>query len=121
MPGSRAQLAHAITEFPGPAIAANASLLRSLVSIPAWRRAGRKRREAIAMLVPRRRKMSKLQRRAVKELKIAATIDARNAGVTALLRTWRGLHRFFALLMLAAVLLHAAVAWHLGYGRWIFA
>ena len=31
-----------------------------------------------------------------------------------------GLHRFFALLMLAAVLLHAGVAWYYGY-RWIFA
>ena len=40
--------------------------------------------------------------------------------MAALLRSWRGLHRFFALLMLAAVLLHAGVAWHYGY-RWIFA
>ena len=41
------------------------------------------------------------------------------SGMAALLRSWRGLHRFFALLMLAAVLLHAGVAWYYGY-RWIF-
>ena len=36
-----------------------------------------------------------------------------------LLRSWRGLHRFFALLMLALLLVHVGVAWYYGY-RWIF-
>jgi hypothetical protein len=121
LPGSRDTLADAISQRPGPEVPANASLLRSLLAIPRWRRAGTLRRATIAKLLPRRRQMSKAQRRAAKELAIAAIIDARAAGMTALLRSWRGLHRFFALLMLAAVLLHAGVAWHLGYGRWIFA
>jgi hypothetical protein len=35
--------------------------------------------------------------------------------MAALLRSWRGLHRFFALLMLAAVLLHAGIyVWYFG-------
>ncbi len=121
LPGTREPLAEAISQRSGPEIPANASLLRSLMTIPAWRRAGRIRRDCIATLLPRRKELSRAQRRAAKELAIAAAIDARAAGMAALLRSWRGLHRFFALLMLAAVLLHAGVAWHYGYGRWIFA
>ena len=98
---------------------ANASLLRSLFAIPSWRRAARVREEVIGLILPPRKKLSRAQRRAKKELVKAAAIDARADGVTALLRSWRGLHRFFALLMLAAVLLHAGVAWYYGY-RWIF-
>ncbi len=119
IPGSRAPLADAIAKRPGPEVPANASLLRSLVSIPRWRRAGRQRRAAIEQLVPPRRHQTKLQRRAIAELTQAAIADARAAGISALLRSWRGLHRFFALLMLAAVRLHGGVAWYYGY-RWIF-
>lgn len=120
LPGSREALAEAIAQRPGPNVPANASLVRSVLSIFAWRRAARVRRECIALLMPPRKQLSRAQRRARKELVAAAAADARAAGVHALLRSWRGLHRFFALLMLAAVLLHAGVAWHYGYGRWIF-
>ena len=119
LPGTREELADAIAQRPGPAVAANASLLRSVLAIPAWRRAGKIRRECIALLLPKRRVLSPPQRRAVTELTRAAVVDARAAGMAALLRSWRGLHRFFALLMLAAVFLHAGVAWYYGY-RWIF-
>jgi hypothetical protein len=36
-----------------------------------------------------------------------------------LLRSWRGLHRFMALLMILLVILHVTVAWVFGF-RWIF-
>jgi hypothetical protein len=120
LPGHRAPLADAIAKRPGPDVPANASLLRSVASIFAWLRAGRARRQAIKQLVPPRRQQSKLQRAAVAELCAAATVEARASGIGALLRSWRGLHRFFALLMLAAVILHGGVAWYYGY-RWIFA
>jgi hypothetical protein len=121
LPGSREPLAEALAQRPGPDVPANASLLRSLFAIPAWRRAGKVRRECIALLLPKRRKMNREQRKAAKEVTSAAVAEARAAGVSALVRSWRGLHRFFALLMLAAVVLHAVVAWRMGYGRWIFA
>ena len=35
------------------------------------------------------------------------------------LRSWRGLHRLFAILMLVTVVVHVWVAWHYGY-RWRF-
>jgi hypothetical protein len=119
LPGYRERMATAIGERPGPAVPANASLLRSLLAIPSWRRASRVRRECIFLILPRRKELSRAQRRAAKDLVTAAAIDARAAGVGALLRSWRGLHRFSALLMLAAVLLHAGIAWYYGY-RWIF-
>lgn len=118
--GMRGPVSEAIARLPGPDVPANASLLRSVLAIPAWRRAGRARRKTVELLLPARRERSRPLRAIAKELHRASAADARAAGVTALLRSWRGLHRFFALLMLAAVLLHAGVAWHFGY-RWIFA
>jgi hypothetical protein len=120
IPGSRVALAEAISQRGGPEVPANASLLRSVLAIPRWRRVSKVRREVIELLVPPRGQQSSAQRKATKELISAAAADARASGVGALLRSWRGLHRFFALLMLAAVLLHAGVAWYYGF-RWIFA
>ncbi|HET7501569.1 MAG TPA: hypothetical protein VFK02_11215 [Kofleriaceae bacterium] len=120
LPGSRGALAEGIAQRPGPDVPANASLLKSLWAVPSWVRASRDRREILAMILPPRAKMSRELRRATRELFAASAADARASGVTALLRSWRALHRFFALLMLAAVFLHAGVAWYYGY-RWIFA
>lgn len=120
MPGHRDQVSQALAELPAPRISADASLVRSLLSIPAWLRVGRQRRSAIALLLPPRAQQDRDARAATRELRRAASLDARSAGISALLRSWRGIHRFFALLMLIAVGLHAGVAWHYGY-RWIFA
>jgi hypothetical protein len=118
-PGSRPQVNTILTENPGPAVPANASLLRSVLAIPSWRIVGSRRARAIRAALPPRKQQTKQQRAALAELLVVSAADARHAGVAALLRSWRGLHRLFALLMLAAVLLHAGVAWYYGY-RWIF-
>jgi cytochrome b561 len=120
LPGSRAALAEGLAQRPAPDVAANASLLRSLWAIPFWLAAARDRREILEMLLPPRAQRSRGLRRVARELFAASAADARASGVAALLRSWRALHRFFALLMLSAVLLHAGVAWYYGY-RWIFA
>lgn len=119
LPGSRIALAEAIAQRPGPDVPANASLLRSLWAVPSWIRAARARRDLLAMILPPRGEMSRGLRRTVRELYAASDADARASGIAALLRSWRAMHRFFALLMLAAVFLHAGVAWYYGY-RWIF-
>lgn len=119
-PGSRVALAEGLMQRPGPDVPANASLLRSLWAVPWWLRAARDRRAILEMLLPPRRQMSRALRSASRELYAASAADARASGIAALLRSWRALHRFFALLMLAAVFLHAGVAWYYGY-RWIFA
>lgn len=119
LPGCRERYAAELAELPGPNVPANASLLDSLFAIPGWIGASRRRRARIVELSPPRKEQSRLQRAAIRELATAAAFEARASGVSALLRTWRGLHRLFALLMLAAVLLHGGVAWYYGY-RWIF-
>lgn len=116
-PGHRDEISTALTALPGPVVPANASLARSLLAIRRWRRAGRARREALALILPC--DGSSEQRKAARRVVSAAAAEAGSSGKAALLRSWRGLHRFFALLMLAAVLLHAGIAWHYGY-RWIF-
>lgn len=115
-PAQRTELADAIQSQPGPNVPANASLLRSIFAIPAWRRASRTRR---AMIVEILGTHGGADRKTTAELVRAASAEARASGVSALLRSWRGIHRFFALLMLTAVVLHAGVAWYYGY-RWIF-
>lgn len=120
VPGSRGALAEALARHPGPTVPANASLLRSLAAVPRWRRAARRRAALIEQHLPPPRERPGALRRAVRRLRRAAADDASASGMSALLRSWRGLHRFFALLMLAAVLLHGGVAWYYGY-RWVFA
>lgn len=120
LPGTRAGLSAGIAQRPGPNVPANASLLRCLLAIPSWLGAARRRREVFSLVLPPVRRMSRDQRRAVRELYAASAADARSSGIAALLRSWRAMHRFFALLMLSAVFLHAGVAWYYGY-RWIFA
>lgn len=117
-PGHRDELARAIEALPSVAVSANASLAHSLLVVPRWRRVGRQRRDVLALMFPR--DLDRKQRRAARRLANAAAAEAGSAGKIALLRSWRGLHRFFALLMLASVLLHGAIAWYFGY-RWIFA
>lgn len=119
IPGLREPARLALDALPGPRLSANASLLRSLAAIPAWRRVTRARRRALAMLAPERRDLGRDARRSMSALYAASNAEARASGTAALLRSWRGLHRFFALLMLVAIGLHAGVAWYYGY-RWIF-
>lgn len=99
------------------------SLLSVLFTIPAWvREAGRRRQIVIetaaeyeiAHLTEVRLLGAKVQESA----EIAAA-EVRLVAFDAFVRSWRGLHRFFALLMVVLVLVHVGVAWYLGY-RWIF-
>lgn len=115
-PGHHDALVGAIEAHPSLVVPANASLLRCVLAIPKWRRIGRARKEAIARIVPAG---DRTLRKTAKRLAAAAAAEAGSSGKSALLRSWRGLHRFFALSMLAAVLLHGGVAWYFGY-RWIF-
>jgi len=106
----RRRLRAALDALPGPAVPANASMLRSLVAIPAWRKAGKAREASLSRLLPPVDAQSRALRDVARELYRAAAGEARSAGMAALMRSWRGLHRFFALAMLAAVLLHAGIA-----------
>jgi hypothetical protein len=112
-PGLGRQIDLALADLPAPDVRADVSLFGALAAIPRWRRVARQRRETIALIAV------DAPTKLVRAVQKAAAADARAPGAAALLRTWRGLHRFFAILMLLAVGLHIGVAWHYGY-RWIF-
>jgi hypothetical protein len=101
------------------------SLLRTLLTVPRWTLEARARRRAVTEAAesdPLIRKIRQdehaLVRNLVHELSdlAAAEVDA-NAGA-ALMRSWRSLHGFMAILMVLSVAVHVAVAWFYGY-RWI--
>jgi GNAT superfamily N-acetyltransferase len=128
--GAEAPRIHAEIELilhalPAPRLAANASLVRCLAVLPRWRRTGIQRRVAIRgafkpflRAAPDRQERRKL--RSLRRWVIRASVgEVRSAAGAALLRSWRSLHRLFAITMLVAVGVHVGVAWHFGY-RWIF-
>lgn len=112
-------------ELPSPSLPANASLLRCIAVLPRWRRIGYRRKVAIRRLVHEAlrgepdRQRRKADAALGKVAAIAAAREVRAHAGTALLRSWRSLHRLFALTMLVTVGVHIGVAWHYGY-RWIF-
>ena len=53
------------------------------------------------------------------ELGALAAREVDTLAGAALMRSWRSLHRFLALLMIVSVSLHIGVAWYYGF-RWIF-
>lgn len=104
----------------------NASLLRTLITVPRWTLEASQRRRAVvaaskrdAVIRSLRKEERPLISALVDELAdlAASEVDA-NAGA-ALMRSWRSLHGFMAILMVLSVTVHVAVAWFYGY-RWIF-
>jgi len=124
-PAVRAELDLILHALPAPRLRANASLLRCLAVLPRWRRVRIQRRRAIrgafkpALGAARDRR----ERRTLRSLRRwvigASKGEVRSAAGAALLRSWRSLHRLFAITMLVSVGVHVGVAWHFGY-RWIF-
>lgn len=104
----------------------NASLFRTLLTVPRWVLEARSRRRAVVKAAKRdatisalRKEERRLIRNLVDELAdLAASEVDSNAGA-ALMRSWRSLHGFMAILMVLSVGVHVAVAWFYGY-RWIF-
>lgn len=121
-----AQMAEtALAGAPPPTSVGEATLLGWLTMLPEYRRIARERRSSVSlviagskgfqMLEPGKRRQIETLVRAVGK---AAYGEVRSASSGALLRSWRSLHRFFAILMVLAVAVHIAVAWWFGY-RWI--
>jgi len=102
---------------------ARPSLLAVLRKVPSWRREAHQRRDVIRQTVaqyahyygPEVQLLSK----PIAECMQIYTAEVRAAAAGALLKSWRGLHRFAALLMVALVAMHIGVAWYYGF-VWIF-
>ena len=106
-----------------PSMPKRPSLLSMAVLIPRWiREAGARRQivlETAAEYEIAHLTEVRLLGAKVAEVAEMAAAQVRSAAGDALLRSWRSLHRFFALLLVVLVFIHIGVAWYLGY-RWIF-
>ncbi|WP_428264550.1 hypothetical protein [Haliangium sp.] len=126
LPGVGAHVDHAIRAFPIRAVGGDDGFLLTLAALPGWRRTARRRRNAIRFVVENAPAMEWRDatyktwvRAAARKVQRAAAIEVRSVAAAALLRSWRSLHRFFALIMLLGVIVHVTVALHYGY-HWIF-
>lgn len=96
-----------------------ASLFRVLAALPAFAREGRQRRAVIQRTSAEHARFFshelRLHARVLAECSQIASSEVRATAAEALLRSWRGLHRLSALLMVALVVLHIAIAWYYGF------
>jgi len=126
LPGLTKSLDEFVRRNPVTQLPADASFLRSIFTIPRWVAQARMRRRGLRKAAKADRVLRlvakadpRLAQDLVAELAdlAAAEVDT-NAG-SAMMRSWRSLHRFLAILMLLSVSVHIAVAWYFGF-RWIF-
>jgi hypothetical protein len=105
------------TEPPPP------SLLAVLAKLPSFRRELRQRRATIDQTVAHYAQFFgpevQLSSKALADCKRIYSSEVRSAAATALLRSWRGLHRYAALLMVLLVAVHIGIAVHYGF-LWVF-
>ena len=126
LPGLVVGVETAIQKVECTRLPADASLLYTLWTVPRWILEARARRRVVTKAA-HADKMFRvllktdrtLARALIAELAVlaAAEVDM-NAG-SALMRSWRSLHRFLAILMVVSVTVHIGVAWFYGF-RWIF-
>ena len=105
------------TEAPRP------SLLAVVATLPRWRRELRQRRAVIDQTIAHYARFFgpevALLTKPVSDCTSLYLGEVRATAAGALLRSWRGLHRFAALLMVLLVAVHIGVAWYYGF-VWVF-
>ena len=126
IPGSGELVREGLRDQPVTLLPASAGMIRAFATVPTWMIEARARRRLVrhAWLDVTRpftlsREEEKLARQLSREAASLAAGEVRAATGAALLRSWRSIHRLFALLMVLCVVLHVGVAWFYGY-RWIF-
>ena len=122
--GLGAKVRKALLETPFTRTKTTQGLLVTLGRVPKWMSDARKRAGVVRSVVAEHTANvdasdQAMLRRVTKVSAAAARDEVRAEAAVAVLRVWRRLHRFFAILMLLAVSVHIGVAWHFGY-RWIF-
>jgi hypothetical protein len=122
-PGLGHELRLALARVPVTALPERHSLLAVLARLPSFRRELRQRRAVIDALVRRYGQSFgpelALLSRPIADCTSVACGEVRAAAAGALVKSWRGLHRFAALLMVSLVALHIGVAWYYGF-VWVF-
>lgn len=126
LPGLVKNIEEWVAKVPATKLPANASLFRTIFTMPRWMFEARARRHIVAVAARKDKLLRvlmhnepKLAKALVAELgDLAAGEVDTNAGA-AFMRSWRSIHRFLALLMVVSVTVHIGVAWFYGF-RWIF-
>jgi hypothetical protein len=122
-PGLGQELRLALARVPVTGLPERPSLLALLALLPSFRRELRQRRAVIDAVVTRYRQSFgpelALLSRPLADCTRVACGEVRAAAAGALVKSWRGLHRFAALLMVSLVALHIGVAWYYGF-VWVF-
>jgi hypothetical protein len=125
VPGLGGQMRAAL-ESSRPHEPEESTLLGWVAHLPRWWKTARMRRRQVLLVVATSPAMMKLQANEKREATKLGRAVARAGGrevramaAAGFLRSWRSLHRFFAILMVLAVVVHVGVAWYFGY-RWIF-
>jgi hypothetical protein len=99
------------------------SLLAVLATLPSWQREIRQRRAVIDQTIGHYARFFgtevQLLAKPIADCTGIYLSEVRSAAAGALLRSWRGLHRYAALLMVLLVALHIGIAWYYGF-VWVF-
>ncbi len=126
LPGLAEQVRSFVKEMPLTSLPHDASFIRTIITVPRWAYQAGARRRGIKKAARRDKMMRvlehnnrKLARAFIADLGELAAGEVDTHVGAALMRSWRSLHRFLALLMLLSVSVHIGVAWFYGY-RWIF-
>ncbi len=126
LPTFAASVRDAVHAVPCTRLAGDASLMTALATVPRWLIEARRRRGAVRRVARAdeqlervRKKERKFVRGLVTDVAKLAASEVDAVAGQSLLRSWRSVHRFMAILMVVAVTVHVAVAWVYGY-RWIF-
>jgi hypothetical protein len=126
LPGFVARVDEFVKAVPVTSLPHDASLFRTILTIPRWVLQARKRRRGMRVAA-RADKMfrvleynePRLARAFLVELGELASKEVDTSAGAAMMRSWRSLHRFLAIMMLVSVSVHIGVAWYYGF-RWIF-
>jgi hypothetical protein len=126
LPGFAASIDAFVKTAPVTTLPHDASFFRTLFTIPRWMFQARARRRGIRSAARADKLFRVLEHNEpalaraflVEFGELAAKEVDTNAGA-AMMRSWRSLHRFLAILMLVSVSVHIGVAWYYGF-RWIF-
>jgi hypothetical protein len=126
VPGCSVRVYHALAIHKVTRVDTHRLLIAKLAAIPKWTRDARSRGFLVSYVIedaPVTEVLGRKERRRFRKAKRAvrkyATREVVAIMASSLLQSWRGLHRFLALILILLVPVHIAVAWVYGY-RWIF-
>jgi hypothetical protein len=126
LPGFAARLADFVAKAPVTRLPHDASFARTLLTVPRWMLEARARRRGLIRAAEGNKvfrvlmtRDPALARAFLEEFGDLAAREVSTQAGAAMMRSWRSLHRFLAILMVVSVSVHIAVAWFYGF-RWIF-